>query len=82
MERIYALSFTFEEFRIVCDRVLEEKAWIENDSSGWFWVVTEEINEDEVKRLLEIEFGKEISGFRIDNIYVDVTNSAVIVLYK
>lgn len=82
MKSIKALSYTLEEFRKVCDKVLEEKAWIENDASGWFWVTTEEINEDEVNELLEKEFGKEISGFRIDKIFVDITENMVIVSYK
>lgn len=82
MKKINAIYFTLDEFRIVCDKVLDEKAWIENDSNEWFWVMTEEINEEEVNGLLEMEFGKEISGFRIDNIYVDITNDAVIVAYK
>lgn len=82
MKKINAIYFTLDEFRIVCDKVLDEKAWIENNSNEWFWVMTEEINEDEIKKLLEIEFGKEISGFRIGNIYVDITNDAVIAVNK
>lgn len=82
MKHIKALSFTLEEFRKVCDKITEEKAWIENDASGWFWVTTEEIGEEEVNNLLEKEFGKEISGFRFDKIFVDITESTVIVSYK
>ena len=82
MKNIKALSFTLEEFRKICDKVTEEKAWIEDESGGWFWVTTEDIDEEEVKSLLEKEFGKEISGFRIDKIYVDITGNTVIVSYK
>lgn len=82
MKQIKALSFTFEEFRSICDKVTEEKAWIESDSSGWFWVSTEEVDEDEVNNLLEKEFGKEISEFRIDKIFVDITEDMVIISYK
>ena len=82
MKNIKALSFTLEEFRKVCDKVSEEKAWIENDVNGWFWVTTEEVNEEEVNSLLEKEFGKEISGFRIDKIFIDITEDTVIISYK
>ncbi len=82
MKNIKALSFTLEEFRSICDKVTEEGAWIESDSSGWFWVTSEEINEEEINELLEKEFGKEISGFRIDTIFVDITENKVIVSYK
>ena len=71
-----------EEFRLICDKLTEENAWIENDASGWFWITTEEINEEEVNKLLEKEFGKDISGFRIDKIFVDITEDMVIISYK
>lgn len=82
MKNIKALSFTLEEFRTICDKLTEEKAWIENDASGWFWVSTEEINEEEVNKLLEKEFGKDIPGFRIDKIFVDIMEDMVIISYK
>lgn len=82
MKHIKALSFTLEEFKEVCDKVLEEKAWIENDHNGWFWANAEEIDEKEINNLLEKEFGKDISGFRIDKIFVDITEYTVIVSYK
>lgn len=82
MKIIKALSFTSEEFRKICDKTTKENAWIESDSSGWFWVTTEEIVEEEVISLLEEEFGKEISGFRIVKIFVDTTEDTIIVSYK
>lgn len=82
MKQIKALSFTLEEFRSICDKVTEEKAWIESDSSGWFWVTTEEIDEEEVNILLEKEFKKEIPEFSINKIFVDITEDMVIISYK
>lgn len=82
MKNIKALSFTIEEFRSICDKVTEEKAWIESDSSGWFWVTSEETDEEEVNTLLEKEFKKEIPGFIIDKIFVDITEDMVIISYK
>lgn len=82
MKHIKALSFTWEEFKKICDKLTEERAWIETDQNGWFWVTTEDIDEDEVSSLLEKEFGKEISGFKIDKILVDITEDTVIVSYK
>ena len=82
MKKVKALHFALGEFRTLCDKILNEQAWIESDSSGWFWVTTEEIDDHKINELLEIEFGKEISGFRIENIFVDITEEVVMVLYK
>ena len=82
MKNIKALSFTLEEFRSICDKVTEEKAWIESDSGCWFWVTSEEINDEEVNTLLEKEFKKEIPEFSIDKIFVDITEDMVIISYK
>lgn len=82
MKKINALSFTLEEFKTICDRVLNNRAWIENDHKGWFWAYEEGIDDEEINRLLELEFSKEVSGFRIDKIYVDLSGDMVIVSYK
>ena len=82
MKNINVLMFSMEEFRELCDRIFNEEAWIENQSGEWFWVMTENIGDDDVKEKLELEFGREISGFRLDKIYVDLTEDVVIVAYK
>ena len=83
MKKINALVFTLQEFKEVCDKIFSGEAWIENESGNWFWVISPENFEDEeINKKLELEFGKEISGFKIEKLCVDLTEDAVVILYK
>ena len=85
MKHSSVLIFTMEEFKTLCEKLFDGNAWIEYDSNEWFWVMSEEINEDTVMDklevgLLEAELLKELDV--LDKIYVDTTNDAVIVSYN
>ena len=85
MKHSSVLIFTMEEFKILCEKLFDGNAWIECDSNEWFWVMSEEINEDTVMDKLEVgllgaELLKELDV--LDKIYVDTTNDAVIVSYN
>ena len=80
MKNSSVLIFTMKEFKTLCEKLFDGNAWIEYDSNEWFWVMSEEMNEDTVMDKLEAELLKELD--MLDKIYVDDTNNAVIVSYN
>lgn len=80
MKQSNVIIYTMDEFKVLCEKMFNGNAWIEYDSNEWFWVMSEEINEDIVMDKLETELLKEFD--MLDKIYVDTTNNAVIVSYN
>ena len=75
------LIFTMEEFNNICNIVFNGEASIENESGEWFWVMSENIADEDINKKLELELRKEIVGFVLDKVYVDLTELVVIVSY-
>lgn len=75
------LIYTMEEFDGICDRAFNGEARIENESGEWFWVMSENILDEDIKNMLEIEIRKDIVGFELDEIYVDLTKYVVIISF-
>lgn len=80
MKHSSVLIFTMEEFKTLCEKLFDDNAWIEYDSGGWFFVMTEEVDGNTVMDKLEAELVKELGV--LDKIYVDTTNDTVIVSYN
>lgn len=80
MKHNSVLIFTMKEFKTLCEKLFDGNAWIEYDSGGWFFVMTEEVDGNTVMDKLEAELIKELGV--LDKIYVDTTNDAVIVSYN
>lgn len=80
MKKSNVIIYTMEEFKTLCEKVFDGNAWIEHGSGEWFWVMSEEINEDTIMDKLETELLKELDI--LDKIYVDTTNNVVIVSYN
>lgn len=85
MKKSNVIIYTMDEFKALCEKLFDGKAWIEHESGEWFWVMSEEIDEDTIMDklevgLLEAELLKELDV--LDKIYVDTTNDVVIVSYN
>lgn len=78
MKKNNVLIYTLDEFKALCDKVFGETAWIENECGQWFWVMSEEIDENTIMDKLKAELAKEIDGL-LDQIYVDITKGVVII---
>lgn len=80
MKKSNVIIYTMDEFKALCEKLFDGNAWIEYDSGGWFFVMTEEVDGNTVMDKLEAELIKELGV--LDKIYVDTTNDAVIVSYN
>lgn len=80
MKTSNVIIYTIDEFKTVCEKLFDGNAWIEYESGEWFWVMSEEMNEDTIMDKLESELLKELN--MLDKIYVDTTNNVVIVSYN
>lgn len=80
MRQSNVIIYTIDEFKTVCEKLFDGNAWIEYESGEWFWVMSEEMNEDTIMDKLESELLKELD--MLDKIYVDTTNNVVIVSYN
>ena len=81
MKKSNVLIFTMDEFKILCDKLFDDNARIEYESGEWFWVMSEEMDENAIMDKLEVELIKGLDGL-LDKIYVDTTNDVVIVSYN
>lgn len=81
MKKSNVIIYTMDEFKVLCEKLFDGKAWIEHGSGEWFWVMSEEMDENAIMDKLEVELIKGLDGL-LDKIYVDTTNDAVIVSYN
>lgn len=81
MKKSNVIIYTMDEFKALCEKLFDGKAWIEHGSGEWFWVMSEEMDENAIMDKLEVELIKGLDGL-LDKIYVDTTNDAVIVSYN
>lgn len=81
MKKSNVIIYTMDEFKILCEKLFDGKAWIEYRSGEWLWVMSEEMDENIIMDKLEVELIKGLDGL-LDKIYVDTTNDAVIVSYN
>lgn len=79
---INALRFTVEGFNEICSEIFDNGTRIKVERDGWHWESDGEIDMDDITERLELEFGREISAFRMEDIIVDTENDKVIVCYK
>lgn len=81
MKKSNVIIYTLDEFKALCDKVFDEMVWIEYEYGKWFWVMSEELDENTIMDKLEVELIGELNGF-LDKIYVDTTNDVVIISYN
>lgn len=81
MKKSNVIIYTLDEFKALCDKVFDGMVWIEYEYGKWFWVMSEEMDENDIMDKLEVELIKGLDGL-LDKIYVDTTNDAVIVSYN
>lgn len=81
MKKSNVIIYTMDEFKALCEKLFDGKAWIEHGSGEWFFVTTEEIDGNTIMDKLEAALIRGLDGV-LDKIYVDTTNDAVIVSYN
>ena len=73
-----ALVFDVDNFEEILVKVSDGNIGIRNDSSGWFYIVTEEVEgtDEEIYSLI----GKELNVI-VTDIIVDISNFKVAIIY-
>lgn len=82
MENTKVLQFDAEEFETLIETITDGNVSFDYESSGWFWLVTEEMSEEDGLKLLENELRKKYPSLKIKEVYYDTTNSTILVTYS